>query len=119
MVSQTNLQSGHTRSCECVRKATYRDNLRLVDGTSVTMIENRKLSTIKTNRSGYNGVYFNPRRNSWVAQITFKGKTYYLGSYAMLEDAVKARRNGEEMYDRFLDWYYEDFLKSRTRAAKA
>ena len=42
-----------------------------------------------------------------MAQICFKGKTYYLGSYAKQEDAVHARRQGEEMYEEFLAWYYE------------
>ena len=57
---------------------------------------------IKTNTSGYNGVYYNSRRERWVAQITFQGKTKYLGSFKLLEDAVKARQRGEEVYDEFL-----------------
>lgn len=37
----------------------------------------------------------------WVAQIQYKKKTYYLGSYDRFEDAVKARKQAEE-------WVKED-----------
>lgn len=96
VVGQTNLQSGHTSSCGCRQKNSLRENLRLVDGTSVTMIEKRMEAPTKSNTSGYNGVYYNKRRNMWAAQITFKGKTYYLGSYRDIRDAVKARKQGEK-----------------------
>ena len=85
------------------------DNLKLCDGTSVTLLESRKKVLSTSNTSGYTGVYLNKRSGLWVAQITFKGKTYYLGSYAKIEDAVKARQRGEEMHDEFLEWYYHEF----------
>ena len=106
VVRQANLVTGHTKSCGCRQRQTYRDNMQLVDGTSVTMIERRMESPIQSNTSGYNGVYWNARSGRWRAQITFKGKTYYLGSFADIKDAVKARRRGEEIFDAFLDWYY-------------
>lgn len=111
-VGQTNLQSGHTKSCGCLQREACRKNLKLVDGTSVTMIENRMKTPIKSNTSGHNGVYLNRKNGMWSAQITFKGKTYYLGSYSTIEEAVKARKQGEEMYDNFLDWYYEEYKRA-------
>lgn len=107
-VGQTLLQSGKTKSCGCLRKTAYQDNLRLVDGTSVTVLEANKKRTISTNTSGYTGVYRNKKTGKWVAQITFKRKTYYLGAYEQLSDAVKARKQGEEMHDSFLAWYYQN-----------
>ena len=66
---------------------------------------------ISTNSSGYNGVYRNNKSGKWVAQITFKGKTYYLGAFSEIKDAVKARRTAEErMYGEFLEWYYKSSL---------
>ena len=107
VVNQTNLQSGHTKSCGCLQSRSYRSNIRLVDGTSVTMIENRMKTPIRSNTSWHNGVYRDKRRNKWCAQITFKGRTYYLGSFADIQDAVSARRQGEEkLYEDFLAWYY-------------
>ena len=113
VVSQSNLQSGHTTSCGCAQRETYRDNLKLVDGTSVVMLEKRMKTPIKSNTSGCSGVYFSRKSGKWNAQITFKGKTYFLGSYPVFEDAVRARKRGEEMYDSFLNWYYNDYLAAK------
>ncbi len=104
IVGQTLLQSGKTRSCGCLQAMTYRDNLKLMEGTSVTMLQAVKGGRlIKSNTSGYNGVYYDKRRKRWVAQITFQGKTKYLGSFRELESAVRARQEGEEIYDEFLE----------------
>lgn len=106
VVGQTLLQTGKTISCGCRQRDTLRENLKLVDGTSVTLLEKGRNRLIRSNTSGYTGVYQNKRTGKWVAQITFKRKTYYLGAYAKKEDAVKARQQGEEMHDDFLEAYY-------------
>ena len=103
VVGQTLLQNGKTKSCGCVQANVYKENLKLMEGTSVTIlraIKNGRL--IKSNTSGYNGVYYSSARKRWIAQITFQGKTKYLGSFELLEDAVKARQRGERVYDEFL-----------------
>lgn len=104
LVRQTYLQSGHTVSCGCRRCETIRENLRLVDGTSIIKLKAAKTRLLSSNKSGYNGVY-QRKDGKWCAQITFKGKTYYLGTYGKLVDAVQARQRGEELYDDFLSWY--------------
>lgn len=104
VVGQSLLKSGKTKSCGCLQAAIYRDNLKLVDGTSVTALLAAKGGRlIKSNKSGYNGVYLDKKRGLWVAQITFKGKTRYLGAYGSLEQAVQARKQGEEIFDAFLE----------------
>lgn len=106
VVGQTLLQSGKTKSCGCVQANIYKENLRLAEGTSVTILQSIKNGRlIKSNTSGYNGVYYDKRRKRWVAQITFQGKTKYLGSFELLADAVEARRQGEKVYDEFLERY--------------
>ena len=81
--------------------------MKFIDGTSVTSLEARiSRPPIATNTSGYNGVYFNKKNEKWVAQIGFKGKTFYLGSFDDIRDAIKARKRSEEMYEDFLEWYY-------------
>lgn len=110
VVRQNNLLLGHTKSCGCRQKMVYAENLKLINGTSVALLEAAcRQRLISTNTSGYNGVYQNRKNGKWIAQITFKAKTYYLGSYEKIEDAVKARKTAEEqMYGRFLEWYYEN-----------
>lgn len=112
IVGQTLLQTGKTKSCGCLQSEIYRDNLKLVGGTSVTLLEAGKGRLISSNTSGYTGVYQNKKNGRWVAQITFRGKTYYLGSYDEKLEAVKARKCGEELHDDFLAWYYENHPKT-------
>lgn len=107
IVGQTLLQSGKTQSCGCRQMSTLQENLKLCEGTSVTMLESTQRRLIASNTSGYTGVY-KDKRGKWHAQITFKGKTYALGTYAKIEDAVRARRHGEEMHENFIKWYYEN-----------
>lgn len=111
VVGQTLLQNGKTKSCGCLQSEVYRDNLKLIGGTSVTMLEATKKRLIASNTSGCTGVYLNKRSGRWATQITFRGKTYYLGSYADKEDAVRARKRGEEMHEDFLAWYYANYPK--------
>lgn len=106
IVGQTLLQTGKTKSCGCLQSTIYAENLKLCEGTSVTILQAMKNKRISSNTSGYTGVYQNKKNGKWVAQITFKNKTYYLGSYEKIEDAVKSRQRGEEMHNDFLEWYY-------------
>lgn len=106
IVGQTLLQSGKTKSCGCLKASVLCDNLKLCDGTSVTMLESVRNKTSRNNKSGCTGVYQHQKSHRWIAQITFKRKTYYLGSFERYDDAVKARREGEAMHDDFLEWYY-------------
>lgn len=55
---------------------------------------NRSVS--KRNKSGYTGV--TKHRNKWIAYIGVNHKNIKLGSYDCLEDAIKARKDGEEKY---------------------
>lgn len=125
IVGQTLLQSGKTKSCGCLRDGIILRNRKLCDGTSVTQLEASKCHLLASNTSGYTGVYWSAKNHKWQAQITFRGKTYYLGAYEMIEDAVAARKRGEEMHDQFLEWYYttvqpaENTSRRRTQTASA
>ncbi|MGN0563480.1 MAG: hypothetical protein ACI4LH_01930 [Candidatus Heritagella sp.] len=106
-MGQTLLQSGKTKSCGCLQSRMLKENMRFVDGTSVTSLEKADRRLISTNTSGYNGVSFHRKSQKWVAQIGFKGKNHYLGSFADIEDAAAARKKAEErLYGKFLDEYY-------------
>lgn len=101
VVNQSNLQDGHTRSCGC--RANPAGTRHFVEGTCIESIRSRKVSA--SNRSGIRGVYRNRRNNCWVAQITFQGKTRYLGSFGELEEAAKARAEAEKVFEHFLEKY--------------
>ena len=113
------LQRGTVRDCGCLQRGAILDNLRLVDGTSVTKLEAMRNRTISSNTSGYTGVYRQKNSGKWAAQITFKNKTYYLGAYDNIDDAIKARKRGEEMHDDFLEWYYETHSRRKKTEEKA
>ncbi len=117
IVGQTLLQSGKTKSCGCLQSEIYRDNLKLIDGTSVTVLEAGKNRLIASNTSGHTGVYLNRKNGKWIAQIMFKGKTYYLGSYSDKEQAILARKRGEKLHDDFLEWYHANHPQGENTAA--
>lgn len=110
------LLSGNSKSCGCgrvdaVKRTTQKygtvaDHVHLIDGTCVEKLGRRGLQ--RNNTSGYTGVQ--ARGNKWIAMITFKKKVYYLGIYAELEEAVRARRLAEErLHGEFLDWYHTQY----------
>lgn len=113
IVGQTLLQNGKTKSCGCLRDGIILKNQKLYDGTSVTRLEASKCHLFASNTSGYTGVYWSVKNQKWLAQITFKGKTYYLGSYETIEEAAAARKQGEKMHDQFLEWYYTTVQPSK------
>ena len=116
IVSQTELQSGGTQSCGCLQKERATEKLKIIDGTSVAIIERNKQHLRKNNKSGYTGV-FRSSNGKWEAYINFKKKRYWLGRYSSKEDAVKARQRGEEMHDDFLEWYYSTHPQKKGQAA--
>ena len=93
-------------SCEdCLNQSKIMDMRKYAgfyEGTQISRINDMKPSAANT--SGVRGVYFDTRIGRWVARLKFKRKAYYLGSYAKLEDAAKARaRAEEEIYGVFLE----------------
>ena len=110
IVGQTQLQSGKTKSCGCLRAKSVAENMKFVDGTSVTLLEKAGSRLVSTNTSGYNGVYFSKKARKWRAQIGFMGNNFYLGSFSNVDEAVKARKEAEKhIYADFLEWYYEAY----------
>lgn len=95
VVMTGHLRSGHTTSCGCKPKGTF------VDGTFVELIRSKTIRS--NNTSGVTGVEWVPRTNRWKAVIFFQGKRRYLGCYEEFEDAVKARKQAEEvLFEKFL-----------------
>jgi len=70
------------------------ENCEWADAT--TQARNKGLSS--QNTSGVKGVGWSKQHNKWRARITVNKKTIELGWFDKKEDAVKARKNGEEKY---------------------
>lgn len=65
-------------------------------------------SARKDNTSGHTGVWKDNRTGKWVAEIRAHKKKINLGHYATLNDAVAARKRGEQKY--FGDWAYSNSI---------
>ena len=106
IIGQTRLQNGKTKSCGCMQRKSFLSNIGITEGTSVSVLEYYKTHMSPHNTSGYIGVYQDKKNGKWTAQIGFKGKTHYLGSFSNIADAIAARKRGEEMVDDFLESFY-------------
>lgn len=50
------------------------------------------------NTSGVTGVTWDKRANKWNASIGYRGKTIHLGTFINKQDAIDARKQGEDKY---------------------
>ena len=115
VVRTSRLRTGHTASCGCLGPGAAPGvdlrGLTYVDGTCVEML--RAKTVRRNNTSGIPGVDWVASKQRWRASICFKGKRHYLGCfkgkrhylgcYRLFDDAVKARKRGEEeLHDTFL-----------------
>lgn len=73
-----------------------REKAGFVAGTQITKITN--VTEASNNASGIRGVYLDRKTGRYRARIKFQGKSYNLGSFTNLQDAIKARKQGEEEY---------------------
>ena len=55
-----------------------------------------------TNKSGVIGVYYDNKRNKWIANITYNKKRIFIGRFKTKQEAVKARIQKEvELFKEF------------------
>lgn len=109
VIASANLIHGRTISCGCMReeinkKSTQTQKERYFKENSSVPALTKKVS--KNSATQKKGVYHKKRRNVYEAWITFKGERKYLGTFANIEDAVKARAVAEEeLYFPYLKKY--------------
>lgn len=94
LLPATRLLSGNTLSCGCLLAQHLQKVNQYIDHTSLRSALEEKVRSEHA-ASGYTGVV--AKRGKWQAYITYKGKRHSLGSYAKLEDAVKARAYAKDM----------------------
>ncbi len=68
-----------------------RHNLRICNNSQNHM--NQKI--LKNNTTGYMGVYYEKRHNSYVSYINVNKKRYHVGAFKTFEEAKTARINAE------------------------
>ncbi len=74
----------------------------MVTGTNLGRIQNKTMQ--RNNTSGCTGVSFHRGKGQWYARIRLQGKTYNLGYFDDIEDAIAARKKAEKQYfDGFID----------------
>lgn len=73
------------------RADNRKQNLRLCTCTK----SNRNRGRYSTNKSGVTGVYYDKRRQKWVASITYNNRKLYIGRFKNKDDAVLARLTKE------------------------
>src|SRR5699024_9341996 len=97
------LKNGSVKSCGCYNietsrevgiKARRRNDRFYKDGTFLCALDFKKPKT--NNKSGYTGIHWHDRDKVWEANITLKGKRYYLGRFNSIDDAEKIRKVAED-----------------------
>lgn len=107
-VNATTLRRGEAISCGCSRmehisKAKQSLKNTAIEGVQVPLLTRKVRSDSGT---GHKGVYRRVRRGRecYEARITIKGTHVYLGTFSSLDDAILARKAGEERYHKpYLD----------------
>ncbi|HJA65414.1 MAG TPA: transcriptional regulator [Candidatus Mediterraneibacter cottocaccae] len=95
--SEASLMHGNCRSCGCLKAENQKkisSQLHMVDGTCIEMLEKRKYRN--DNTSGFRGVY-RMKNGKFRVNIGFKGRRFYLGSFERYGEAVRMRKEAEEM----------------------
>jgi len=76
-----------------------RSDNRLVNLRDVSRHENTKNQRMrKSNKSGFNGVFWQSNAKKWRAQINDGGKSVHLGYFVNIEDAISARKIANVRY---------------------
>lgn len=82
--------------------------------TSKTSSEKRRVNPISKTR----GVTYSKPTKKWRAVYYFEKKTYALGSYEEMEDAMRVRKEAEKHADDFLQWYSK-WREERSRVQRS
>lgn len=106
-VTAHDLKAGRVLSCGCLKREVQlniQKKLHMVDGTCLEWLEKRKHR--KDNTSGCRGVY-QMKNGKYRADIGFKSRRFYLGTFKTYEDAVQARMKAEnKVHQGFVEAYY-------------
>lgn len=121
-IQTNNLTSGNSTSCGCQKRKVAAE--RMLDKAAVDCVQSTRLTALnetlfKSNTSGIRGVYHVKKYDRWIAQITFKGKTYHLGYFSNIQMAITARKIAEEeLWHPLLEEHIGEFQNEEERKIK-
>ena len=84
-----------------VKHNNRKSNLRIVK-------RNQNASNKTPSNNRVPGVMFRKTKNKWIARITKNYKNIHLGSFNSFEEAVRARKEAEEVY--FGEYSYDNYI---------
>lgn len=112
----SSLRNGRTKSCGCMLPPSKQilevhkhiENDLTIENVRVPLL---KMKIPSNNKTGVKGVIRRVRNNkiTYEAYITLKYKRHHLGTFDNIEDAIKARKQGELKYHQ----YYIDELENK------
>jgi len=123
-VTGSNLIRGKILSCGCYKDENASKRCKeqaetifgAMDGTKLVHIMPKRES--RCNNTGVVGVH-RTKTGTYVANINFKGKPYFLGTYRNFEDAVAVRKKAEEeMFGPFIEWYKQSYPERYEKITK-
>lgn len=95
VIQTSNVIQGNTKSCGCIKTKQSASNVHAINGSN--LVYNIEKNIIKKNNiTGCTGVSYIQERQKYYASIYYKGKSYGLGKYDKLEDAIAARKAAED-----------------------
>lgn len=101
----SHIKNGYVKGCGCYKNPSVSDEVRkkgfnaytnkyLKDGTNLSAISSKMLST---NKSGVKGVFYSESKKKWIASLSFQKKTYSK-AFKSKKDAIKYRKELEKKY---------------------
>lgn len=100
-VNKGHLILGNITSCGCRLKKSIAKNMVTTDRTVGGDCYLARIASNKPtarSHSGVRGVHWSKHRGKWVASIGFNNQKFNLGYFDSIEDAIKARKAGEDKY---------------------
>ena len=112
-------RSGRVHSCGCLyeesRKEVIKFRKDFVDNTSLSSIVKGKTPNAR-NTSGHTGVYLDKKSGKWQAYINYNKKRYYLGFFMDINDAIRARKEGEaRIHDPVVMEHFQNLTPERKK----
>ena len=102
--TSSKLKAGKIKSCGCIPAGNTE---KILESRKKMRVDNTCLDQIpiggkpnKHGTSGIRGVSWASDKNKWLAHLRVQGKYLRLGYFDNIEDAARARREGEETYFR-------------------